>query len=1245
MNPTLYRRINEVVGVALDLPAQERRAFLDEQCGNDPAFRAEAEALLAHAAQVPSSFLASPVLGQPEEYGTVDGPGQASTVDYPLTAGAPPAPQDIPGYRIVKTLGKGGMGVVYQAQDLKLPRLVALKMIKSGADADEKEKRRFQAEAAAVARLVHPHIVQIHEIGVHAGEPYFVLEFVEGGTLAQKMKSNLLSPRQAAEIIMPLAKAVQAAHQRGIIHRDLKPANVLLTVEGSPKITDFGLAKHLDADQALSHTGDIMGTPCYMAPEQAFGRIQDIGPASDVYALGAILYEMLTGRPPLKGANSQETFELVRHHDPVPPRKLQPKIARDLETICLKCLQKEACRRYTSSLELAQDLERFLAGEAILARTEGVLAKLARRVRRNRAASLLVVALFVALAATGVVLHRAGHAERVQDLENRLEADRDEANWSDENVQDHEGLIEQLAALDLERGAQARARFHAILLESGTKSLRQETSLQPEDKAHVERMLALLLRRDPEKAKSLHATYQTRLRFWEEIFKVVAPQKTDRDLQLFALNSKPRETLLTKHPCQGSVRLDATWESWEESSHVGLALHGDRALKMPGYVFLLETLKAPAGSVKGARQPTFADVRRQNGSVQVQILRNGVAPRTRHIPIAKLPVGPLVMNAQRQEDRLQIDINQATSLEARDLIPLIPRGSYGIVWPDQAVLKTLAGSRLKESRDPGALERGDELFALGQIDKALAFYRKQKTQLLGSRAGFEARFKESLALEHSNRGAEAIQGYQSLVEDTNEQAKKWAILASYQIWVHHLRRGSMEQADSILEKLLLEDALGKKEENLILYIPDDVRGEILKEYRNKAGGLAYWRHDTKRLHHIKRLVQVEELLDVREIYGGWSQLGLLRVLRLEGHPDQAIDVVEEWLRKTPPEDLTFGGLFAAEYGWMMREKGIPSRAVLEVDRRLLEKPGVIRAGAGGLLVERARLHAALNEWAEAARKLEEFFVDSEGPKNYRDWSAACLMLGLLREQTGDLTGALEAWRKGKYAGDPSDPDLRWSLAGGIGFANALMLESFCRELDEKRTEALFRNFLRDQTGLASMINFLDTKSLFRSTTAIMNRMWHPPKGKDIARRLVLQTCSFEEYLRLPIQVFAGEMVREEALGEPLTADQEAILWKFSKDLLAAFATGKVDELKVMKLALLWKRGPTLLGGMEIVKGLEPSLRAPAAYFLGLRLQRLGRPTVEAFQIALDNNDRNATLQRLTRTEIEKATKKELPKNH
>ena len=313
--------------------------------------------------------------------------------------------ETLAGYEILSLLGRGGMGIVYKARDQKLGRIVAIKTIAEGQHATPDQLDRFQAEAHAIARLRHPNIIAIHAIGEHDDRAYLSLEFAEGGSLAQRLAEKPMAPREAAALVEALAHAVHAAHQAGVVHRDLKPSNVLLTADGVPKVSDFGLAKLLDADSGHTLTGQVMGTPSYMAPEQAEGHAKQVGPAADTYALGAILYQALTGRPPFLGESAMETLKLVTSTEVVAPHLLRPDVPRDLETICLKCLEKTPVKRYATALELAEDLGRFHRGEPILARRIGPLRRLSKWTIRHPWQTTTVATVLVAASAF-IRLHR-----------------------------------------------------------------------------------------------------------------------------------------------------------------------------------------------------------------------------------------------------------------------------------------------------------------------------------------------------------------------------------------------------------------------------------------------------------------------------------------------------------------------------------------------------------------------------------------------------------------------------------------------------------------------------------------------------------------------------------------------------------------------------------------------------------------------------------------------------------------------
>jgi serine/threonine-protein kinase len=398
MTASATRRVDEPLAGA----DEERLAELVESLSE--ARRPEAVALLERlAADHPD--LAGHLRELFAAMSMADAVAEASTIfepagSEPPALAAPPAPGGfVPGvtplpasfddYELLEEVGRGGMGIVYRARQKSLDRIVAVKMLLRRDLATAADLARFRSEAEAAARLDHPGIVSIFEVGECGGHPFYSMRFIEGTTLAKRLAAGDVPTREAATILARVAEAVDAAHRGGVLHRDLKPSNILIDAAGKPHVSDFGLAKRIEADQDVTHTGAILGTPCYMSPEQAAGSRGDVGPPSDVWSLGAILYQTLTGRPPFQAANPMDTLLAVLESDPPIPRSFDPGVNRDLEMIALKSLQKPQDLRYASAAALAADLRAFLAGEPVAARSGGLTEIVARLFRETHHATVL----------------------------------------------------------------------------------------------------------------------------------------------------------------------------------------------------------------------------------------------------------------------------------------------------------------------------------------------------------------------------------------------------------------------------------------------------------------------------------------------------------------------------------------------------------------------------------------------------------------------------------------------------------------------------------------------------------------------------------------------------------------------------------------------------------------------------------------------------------------------------------------
>ena len=379
-------RLADLIDALSEARGPEAVALLERLVGEHPDLAGQLRELFAAMSMADAVAYASTILEPPGAEPPALAPPPAPGSFVP---GVTPLPASFDDYELLEEVGRGGMGIVYRARQKSLDRIVAVKMLLRRDLATAADLARFRSEAEAAARLDHPGIVSIFEVGECGGHPFYSMRFIEGTTLAKRLATGGVLPREAATILARVAEAVDAAHRGGVLHRDLKPSNILIDAAGKPHVSDFGLAKRIAADQDVTHTGAILGTPCYMSPEQAAGSRGDVGPTSDVWSLGAILYQTLTGRPPFQAANPMDTLLAVLESDPPVPRSLDPGVNRDLEMIALKSLQKPQELRYASAADLAADLRAFLAGEPVAARRGGLSDIVARLFRETHHATVL----------------------------------------------------------------------------------------------------------------------------------------------------------------------------------------------------------------------------------------------------------------------------------------------------------------------------------------------------------------------------------------------------------------------------------------------------------------------------------------------------------------------------------------------------------------------------------------------------------------------------------------------------------------------------------------------------------------------------------------------------------------------------------------------------------------------------------------------------------------------------------------
>src|SRR5579871_1080245 len=576
--PSREQRLQEVLVACVEATEKGQAVDRQELLARYPEFVTELTEFFANRDRV--ELLAEPLRALAPAV-----PGQAASDQDAPTLAPTPSAESVPqpgtkvryfgDYELLQEIARGGMGVVYKARQVSLNRTVALKMILAGQLASAWDVQRFHAEAEAAANLDHPNIVPIYEVGEHDGQHYFSMKLIEGGSLSQRIPQLLPGQPAAAELIAKAARAVHHAHQHGILHRDLKPANILLDAKGQPHLTDFGLAKRVKQDGNLTQSGAIMGTPSYMAPEQAAGKKGKCSTAVDVYGLGAILYELLTGRPPFRAETPLDTVLQVLEQEPKPPHLLHSRIDRDLETICLKCLEKEPERRYGSAEDLAKDLERWLAGEPIEARPSSILEKTLKWARRRPAVAGLVAV--STAAALGLLLlggflwqNLAMRAAAVQDLElaheqlqialdkqhaAQMQAEEQSKRAAEKRVEVNQ--LEQRAQLEQAKAAAAQETARRILYAADMQSAHAAW-----EAANAPRLVGLLERHRPQRDQNDLRSFEWRylwrlahgerftLRDEEAVTEATPPSPImitvalSRDGRILASNAKDKEITL-----------------------------------------------------------------------------------------------------------------------------------------------------------------------------------------------------------------------------------------------------------------------------------------------------------------------------------------------------------------------------------------------------------------------------------------------------------------------------------------------------------------------------------------------------------------------------------------------------------------------------------------------------------------------------------------------------------------------------
>jgi len=1155
---------------------------------------------------------------------------------------------EIQGYQVLDLIGRGGMGLVVKARDQSLNRLVAIKLPLPSQMASSDARERFLREARSAAALRHPHICPIYQVGEAGDRPYLAMGFIEGQSLDDWAKDRNVTPRQAAEVTAVLAQAVSYAHQRDLVHRDIKPANAMIDAEtGKPVLMDFGLAKNLaEEDVQLTQSGQVMGTPVYMAPEQAAGRTDEIGPPADIYALGVVLYELLCGQRPFKGSFG-EVLKQVQTSEPLAPRRVKPGLHRDLETVCLKAMAKEPERRYDSAAALAEDLERFCAGEAILARREPFTSKVARKIRRNPLAAASAVTVLLVIIVAALLTSRYLSVQRTSAIEREVDEHLNGPLLEEDYLRETEAKIAELQEFAPDQAEDARRRLNRQF-ESVIREGLRRPKLPQQEIARLEHAIELLEQRAPEKATPLRQALAQRQRNWQSIFQLAAPYSNVSEIfdtdqvelyggQLIRAQQSSNSdgldcVVLTRRKCPGNVELHAIFHrDWSSNSNkVGLVLNGS---EQGGYRFIL---RAVDSSAESADDLSFDEVKNDGGQISLEIKRGGtILVEERRSPLS-LGDGSLRLEARHEGNWLTFQVGDRSPLRFRDIFSASSRepGVFGLVWPSGVPLANLQGYRQTLPTAASPLEQGDELYLLGSFSEARDFYRQQAIASGDTPAGQEARYKQSLCLLALGRDNEAAKQFELLAAEgsaaAGESQGDWPLLATCRLWLLRLQQNRSDDAEAVYQSL----SARYRFEQLAALIPEDLRRDIIKQYHQGGAGLNLLAFNPDRVRDLERAVEVERFLRVPDISHVHTKRSLLRAYRIAGQIDKAIRFAEQLVRAESVDELSSGDNLVEEYSWLMRLHGDPRQGLEEIDRRLFQSPGVYREEMTYLLVERARIHAALEQWDEAEHDIDKFFhlaSDADGI-DYHAYSAASLIRGFLRQRQDNESGAVEAWRTG-YAAEGADTVLHTSSIGGrIALLNHMILASLSGQMTDAEAEAIVRDAFKSQGAGSAGAVF---QSAVKLPPSVLREMWRTPRGRQSAEQMAFQTVTLAEYVRLPVFVTAAEYVRQNGFGHELSPEDETIVWDMAEQAFSAQQEGKIGATRLLQLGLAWKGTTNAFGWGGVQGSLEPELRASIAYIFGHRYRRLGKPAESAsfFQTAEQDAPADSLVRRRARENL------------
>ncbi|WP_417732445.1 protein kinase domain-containing protein [Rosistilla oblonga] len=1170
-----------------------------------------------------------PVIRSPTRYGTTDNAGEADTSNivsesvsgithdiYATTYGKPLVanaasrlPREFGAYELLDELARGGMGVVFRARQVKLNRLVALKMILSGEFADVEQVRRFYAEAKAAAALDHPGIVPVIEVGEHGGQHFFSMGLVDGTSLDVTIQDQSLSQRDCVVMLRQITDAVAYAHGQGVIHRDLKPANVLIDTSGQPRVTDFGLAKRVSGESRMTATGQVMGTPNYMPPEQATGRTEEIGVTADIYSLGAILYEMLVGRPPFRGSTAIETLRQVIESELVEPSRLNHAIDRDLETICLKCLAKEPRERYPTAAALSAELQRYLDGSPIEARRIGRATRTLRWCRRRPlqtgliAASLMLVGLFVALLTAN---RHAAKVTQISELKSVLNAQVRSTDTFPENIAGLEATVATLRILDPFEADAADKKLTREIADHIDRDLR--TSEISDGGARFRDAIDWVRSRDSVAAQRLDASLRARLADWRELVRLTAPHHSAQAQNTLGIPSlqvatdaisrpaSSSEQVLFGERCPSSAEIEATFvDGWRNAAEIGLLLNAsdDR-----GYAFVLRAGK------KHLRNPNSTPSDGEESitdELVLEVRKAGRLLQQSRMPATLLSGDTLSLRARRERGQISFQVNNQPPIEIRDVFATsaATSGRFGLIWPASVKLTSLRTQSRELPAQPRPVEQADALFDDRNIDAALEIYDRLARNSESPEMQAEADYKAAVCLVELKRQSEAAS---RLEQVRASRIDPWGLLASCQAWLLNIRKGELDKADAIQDQLAAVYSF----EQLAAAVPSDQRQEILRSvFRRDLSA-----ESAADLVQLERAMSLDRFLSIDGRGDLNRQIDCVKAVEKSGRLDHAQRLLLKLVDAFPRNPYPYYRL-----SMLARCNGDFTKSLAYSNRGItILGPETNPIDIGQLRLERIRTNTALGNFDQALGEAEELESATRSVSKTRAQSVEAqvavwatlshlaLIRGFIVDERGDLDKAVAIWRKGYFdtrqAIGAVDAGQKWLIL------NVMILGSLSNEL--KAADAT--GVVVELSG-AAMPQQLVRMGVGQFGEDVLHqtllKMWQRPDARRIARDgYALHRLSYKDRLTVPIVIAGAELVRQTAFSDDLVGSQKELIQLAISDLVSLIESKRIGMMDVVGFGIAWKAPGDRGQPLEPLVGRLPDRSKPlAAYIIAHRLAK------------------------------------------